>query len=67
MLGVKGRGPLIQHRAVDLPPALILLAQVLMGVTAGPLGVIVATPLAAVALVVVRMLYVEDILGDRPG
>lgn len=57
--------PLIQHRAVDLPPALILLSQVLMGVTAGPLGVIVATPLAAVALVAVRMLYVEDILGDR--
>lgn len=58
--------PLIQHRAVDLPPALILLAQVLMGVTAGPLGVIVATPLAAAALVAVKRLYVEDVLGDKP-
>jgi predicted PurR-regulated permease PerM len=37
-----------------------------MGVTAGPLGVIVATPLAAAALVAVNMLYVEDLLGDRP-
>jgi predicted PurR-regulated permease PerM len=58
--------PLIQHRAVYLPPALILFSQVAMGVTAGPLGVIVATPLAAAALVAVNMLYVEDLLGDRP-
>lgn len=57
--------PLIQHRAVYLPPALILFAQVALGVTAGPLGVIVATPLAAAALVAINMLYVEDVLGDK--
>lgn len=57
--------PLIQHRAVYLPPALILFAQVILGVTAGPLGIIVATPLAAAAMVAVQMLYVEDVLGDR--
>lgn len=57
--------PLIQHRAVELAPALVLFAQVLMGVLAGPLGVVVATPLAAVALVAVKMLYVEDGLGDE--
>ncbi|MGQ0654151.1 MAG: AI-2E family transporter [Betaproteobacteria bacterium] len=57
--------PVIQHRAVYLPPALILFSQVILGVTAGPLGVIVATPLAAAALVAVQMLYVEDVLGDR--
>jgi predicted PurR-regulated permease PerM len=57
--------PLIQHRAVYLPPALILLSQVVLGVTAGPLGIIVATPLAAAMLVAVNMLYVEDVLGDR--
>ena len=57
--------PLIQHRAVYLPPALTLLSQVVLGVTAGPLGIIVATPLAATMLVAVNMLYVEDVLGDR--
>jgi predicted PurR-regulated permease PerM len=57
--------PLIQHRAVYLAPALILFAQVILGVTAGPLGVVVATPLAAAMLVAVRMLYVEDVLGDK--
>ena len=57
--------PFVQHRAVYLPPALILFSQVILGVTAGPLGIIVATPLAAALLVAVRMLYVEDVLGDR--
>ena len=59
--------PLIQHRAVFLPPALLLLSQVVLGVTAGPLGVIVATPLAAAGLVAVNKLYVEDVLGDKSG
>ncbi len=57
--------PLIQHRAVHLPPAVILFAQVLMGVIVGALGVAVATPLAAAAMVVITMLYVEDVLGDK--
>lgn len=30
----------------------------------GVLGVILATPLAAAAMVAVQMLYVEDVLGD---
>ncbi|HZM36557.1 MAG TPA: AI-2E family transporter [Burkholderiales bacterium] len=57
--------PLIQHRAVYLPPALLLLSQVVLGVTAGPLGVVVATPLAAAGLIAVNKLYVEDVLGDK--
>jgi len=57
--------PLIQQRAVYLPPALLLFSQVVLGVTAGPLGVIVATPLAAAGLVAVNKLYVEDVLGDK--
>lgn len=57
--------PLVQQRAVELAPALVLFSQVLMGVIAGPLGVAVATPLAAVLLVAVKMLYVVDGLGDR--
>ena len=57
--------PLIQNRAVFLPPALILLAQIVAGVIAGPLGLAVATPLAAALMVAVKMLYVEDALGDR--
>ena len=57
--------PLVQHRAVHLPPAAILFAQVLMGAIVGALGVAVATPLAAAIMVAVSMLYVEDALGER--
>ena len=62
--------PLIQSRAVDLPPALTLFALVAAGVLFGPLGVVLATPLAVVALVAVKLLYVRHTLGeevDVPG
>jgi predicted PurR-regulated permease PerM len=48
-----------------VPPALIVFAQVLFGVVAGGLGVAVATPLTAVAMVAVHRFYVEDVLGDK--
>ncbi len=57
--------PLVQRRAVHLPPALTLSAQVILGFLAGFLGLLFATPLVAAGLVLVRMIYVEDILGDR--
>lgn len=56
--------PLVQRRTVELPPVLTITAQVLLGVLLGTLGVLLATPLTAVALVLVKMLYVEDVLGD---
>lgn len=56
--------PVIQDRAVSMPPALLITAQVVLGVLAGAFGVAVATPLAVVAIVLVQMLYVEDALGD---
>jgi predicted PurR-regulated permease PerM len=57
--------PLVQRRAVLLPPAVVLFAQVVMGVVVGALGVAVATPLAATILVAINMLYVQDVLGDK--
>lgn len=57
--------PLIQKRATDLPPALTILSVVGFGVLFGLLGVLFATPLLVVLIVVVRMLYVEDVLGDH--
>jgi predicted PurR-regulated permease PerM len=57
--------PIVQRQAVRLPPVLTILGQVLLGVLAGGLGLLLATPLTAVALVMTKMLYVEDILGDR--
>lgn len=51
--------PIIQRRAVSVPPALTMVAQMAMGVLAGALGVIVAVPLTALALVLVRRTWVD--------
>jgi predicted PurR-regulated permease PerM len=57
--------PLIQKHTVSLPPAVLLTAQLLMGVLFGFLGVLLATPLAVTAIVLIQMLYVQDLLGSR--
>lgn len=57
--------PLIEKRTVSLPPALTIAMQVLLGALLGMAGVALATPLAAVAAVLITMLYVQDVLGDR--
>ena len=56
--------PLILKHAVSLPPVLTLSVVVLFGVLFGFLGLLLATPLAAVLLVLVQILYVRDTLGD---
>ncbi|MGC9448500.1 AI-2E family transporter [Cereibacter johrii] len=58
--------PLIQKERVDLPPALIISAQLLMGVLFGLMGLLLATPLAALALALVREVYVHDYLEEGP-
>jgi predicted PurR-regulated permease PerM len=57
--------PLIQKRTVSLPPAILLSAQLLMGILFGFLGVLLATPFSVVIIVLVQMLYVQDVLGNR--
>ena len=52
--------PLVQRRAVRLPPVLTVLAQLFMWIITGFLGVALATPLAAVGLVLVKMLYLNE-------
>lgn len=56
--------PLLMQEGVDLPPVLTLLAQAILALVFGFLGLFVAVPLVAAALVTVRMLYVEDIVGE---
>ena len=58
--------PLIQRRAIALPPAFVLGSELLMGLLLGGAGLAFATPLVAVGLVLVNMLYIQDVLGE-PG
>lgn len=46
--------PLIQARAVSLPPAVVILNQLVLGALFGILGLALATPLAAAAIVPLR-------------
>jgi predicted PurR-regulated permease PerM len=57
--------PLIQKRVTSLPPVLLISSQVLLNFFAGLLGVMMAAPLAVTGMVLVKMLYVEDVLGDH--
>lgn len=54
--------PLIEQRSVRLPPALTIGAHVLLGVLVGALGVVFATPLTAVLVLLIKRLYVHDTL-----
>ncbi len=56
--------PLVQRRAVSLPPALTLFAVVAIGTVFGPLGLLLATPLTVVGFVMVKELYIRDTLGE---
>lgn len=56
--------PLVQERGVSLPPSLTLLAAVIFGILFGFLGIIVATPLMVVVFVLVKLLYIERVLGS---
>jgi predicted PurR-regulated permease PerM len=50
---------------VQLPPAVALFAVVAFGVVFGPLGLVLGYPLAVVADVAIRRLYVREILGEH--
>ena len=54
--------PFVQRWAVELPPVLGIMAAVIFGLLFGLAGVILATPLMVVAMVLVRKLYVEGVL-----
>jgi len=55
--------PLVQQKVVSMPPALLVASQLLMGVMVGAMGILFATPLFVTGIVIIQMLYVEDVVG----
>jgi len=53
--------PLIQKKMINLPPALTIISQVIMGTLSGVLGIILAVPLLAIIIILVDELYVKKI------
>lgn len=60
--------PFVQRWAVELPPVLGITAAVIFGLLFGIVGVIFATPLMVVAMVLIQQLYIEGVLeSDEPA
>lgn len=59
--------PLIQQKAVKVPPALAIAVQVLMALAFGLIGIVLAAPITVVGMVLVQKLYVEGVLEEEVG
>jgi predicted PurR-regulated permease PerM len=61
--------PIVMSRAVDLHPALVIFAILVMGTLFGLIGVFMAVPLVAALQVLVRELWVQkmDQMGTDPN
>jgi predicted PurR-regulated permease PerM len=57
--------PLVQRFAVKIPPVVLLFAILFAAPLFGPLGVVLAAPLAVLAFVLVKRLYVREALDTR--
>jgi predicted PurR-regulated permease PerM len=53
--------PLVERKAVDIPPAALLIWQLMLAVGFGILGLFVATPLLAIIVVIGRIMYLEPV------
>ncbi len=58
--------PLIMQKGVHLPPVFSILAVLIVGKLLGPTGLLVAVPMLAVVMVLVRRVLIEGIYGDAP-
>ncbi len=56
--------PILVADSIKLPPVLILLGQIVAGVFFGFLGIMLAVPMTAILTVLVKEVYIKDILGD---
>ena len=56
--------PLLMKEGVNLPPVLTVLTQAAMALAFGVMGLFVAVPMLVLVMILVKMLYVEDVVGD---
>jgi predicted PurR-regulated permease PerM len=57
--------PIIERETIELPPAVTIVFQLAIAVLVGGVGLVLATPMLAVILVIVQMVYIQDVLGDK--
>ena len=57
--------PLLMKRGLELPPVLTIVTQGVLSLVFGFMGLLVAVPMLAAAIVPIKMLYVRDVVGDK--
>jgi predicted PurR-regulated permease PerM len=57
--------PSIQKKLINIPPALTILAQLFMGILTGGWGLVLATPLVAILMVVFQETYIKSLNEDE--
>ncbi|MBA3633528.1 MAG: AI-2E family transporter [Acidobacteria bacterium] len=57
--------PMIDRKTVSMPPAITIFSQIFMGYLLGILGLVLATPMVLVSIILIQNLYVEDVLGGK--
>jgi len=56
--------PIVQKKIINLPPALTIIAQLVMAALAGVMGIIMAIPVLAIAMILADELYVKRINSE---
>ena len=56
--------PLILKRRLEIPPVITIVAVTAFGIVFGVIGMLAAEPLVAATILIVRKLYVRDVIGD---
>lgn len=57
--------PLLMKRGLEIPPVLTITAQGVLSIVFGFIGLLVAVPMLAATIVPIKMLYVQDVVGDE--
>jgi predicted PurR-regulated permease PerM len=57
--------PLLMKEGLDLPPVLTIVGQVALAAVFGFGGLLIAVPLLGAVMVPIKLLYVQDVVGDE--
>ncbi len=57
--------PLLMKEGLDLPPVLTIIGQSVMALAFGFVGLVIAMPLLGAVMVPIKLLYVQDVVGDE--
>lgn len=57
--------PILTSDAVNIPPVLFLLGQIIIAGFFGVLGIVLTGPILVILMVIIQEVYIKDILGDK--